>query len=227
MSKRLVESYAIFTVHGGKCYICRTPLTLTTMAVDHVIPEMLVDKPDVLARVLIRLGKPADFDLNSYTNLVPACTSCNGRKSDTIWELTPLIQLVLQDAEAKAPTVEALVSEALSRRDIDKALNTLERADHEGSLTREDFIALSRYQSFREPEKVPTPLWLAPRLGILRLIAPVGFTKKALDLLRSNEDVHAIIKADRAADGRYHDILLWVTKEFAELAAEHGNLLVD
>jgi hypothetical protein len=226
--KSAVERHAIFTVHGEKCYICGAPLILSTMTVDHVIPERLADTPDELSRVLIKLGRPADFDLNSYANLMPACSACNTRKSDTIWEPTPLVQLVLQNAQAKALRVAALASETLHQGAIAKALNTLDRADEEGRLTDKDLIALSHYQrKNREPEQVPTPLWLAPNIRILQLTTPVGFTEKALDLLRSREYVYAIVQAERAADGRYHDILLWVTKEFSELAVQHASLYVD
>jgi hypothetical protein len=228
MSKSAVERHAIFTVHGEKCYICRSPLTLSTMTVDHVIPKTLVDKPDVLAQELIKLGRPADFDLNSYANMLPACSPCNMRKSDTIWEPSLLVQLVLQDAKAKAPKVAALVDETLGEREIAKALNTLERAKQEGRLTEEQVMRLSRYQDkVRNPEQAGEPLLLAPNIRILYLTAPVGFTEKTLDLFREHEHVHAIIKAERAADGRYHDIWLWVTEKFADFAIEYARLHAD
>ena len=74
------ERLAVFVTHDEKCYLCNRPLDLLTMEVDHVIPESLQDNPKRLVEVVRLLGRPGDFDVNSYANWLPACRSCNGRK---------------------------------------------------------------------------------------------------------------------------------------------------
>lgn len=224
MTKRAAERHAIFTVHGEKCYMCNAPLTLQTMQIDHVIPQALLDEPDLLAKVLAELGRPADFDVNSYENMLPACGPCNSAKSDIIWESSPRIQLHLQKAKAKAADVEALAAKTISQRDIASALNTLERAHEDGKLPPDSIKVLWRYQTkVREPEQATAPLRLTPSIRIIYLTAPVGFTEKTIDLFRSHEHVHAIIDAKRAADGRYRDIWLQVTDEFADFVVAYAR----
>jgi hypothetical protein len=60
-------------------------------------------------------------------------------------------------------------------------------------------------------------------IRILNLTTKVGFTEKALDILRSTEHVHEIVDATPAADGRYHDISLRVTGEFADFVVAHAR----
>lgn len=231
MSKRAAERHAIFTVHGEKCYMCNVPLTLQTMEIDHVIPQTLADEPGRLAKVVAELGRPPDFDVYSYENMLPACGPCNSAKSNMIWESSLLIQLHLQRAKSKAADVEAMTVKTLRQRDVANALNILERA-HENGLTDQgphipsvDTVkVLWRYQTtVREPEQAIEPLRLTPSIRIIYLTAPVGFTEKTLDLFRSHEHVHAIIDAKRSADGRYHDIWLQVTDEFADFVVAYAR----
>jgi hypothetical protein len=57
------QRYAIFLVHGMKCYLCGVPLDLISMAVDHVLPEHLLATPSLLDAAKSALGLPASFDL--------------------------------------------------------------------------------------------------------------------------------------------------------------------
>src|SRR5688572_21907761 len=92
------ERYAVWMVHGEKCYICTQPVDLKSMEVDHIIPESLLEDPDRLAEILTWLGRPEGFSLNSFANWMPACRPCNGKKADLIFEPTPLVQVLLQRA---------------------------------------------------------------------------------------------------------------------------------
>lgn len=141
-----------------------------------------------------------------------------------IWEPSLVVQRALQKAKTKASRVAALVGETLRDRDAYNALNVLERIAEDGELT-DDVDVLYRYQKkVREPEQATAHLRLTPSMRIINLTAPVGFTEKTLDLFRSHEHVHAITHtAKRAADGRYHDIWLHVTEEFADFAAAYAR----
>jgi len=56
---------------------------------------------------------------------------------------------------------------------------------------------------------------------ILNLTTKVGFTKSALEAIRSVEHVHKIVDAEPSPDGRYHDISLHVTAEFADFVVAY------
>ena len=96
------ERQAVFTVHGPRCYICNGLVTMKTLEVDHVIPESLKNKADRLTEVLKLFACPPDFNVNSFENWLPACRPCNGKKLDMEWRPSPLIQMHLQRAAAKA-----------------------------------------------------------------------------------------------------------------------------
>lgn len=83
--------YAIFKTHGDRCYICKVPIDMASFQVDHVIPEALLQEPARLQEVLHALGRPADFNVNSFENWLPACAPCNNGKRALVWEHSLLV----------------------------------------------------------------------------------------------------------------------------------------
>lgn len=159
---------AIYTTHGEKCYLCTCPLDLKTMEVDHVIPESLLTNPDGLKITLETLGLPSDFGINSFANWLPACSICNGKKSDIVFSPSPIVQIVLQKAATKAGAAEAIANETVSKRKIANALNVLERAKNDDKLEPEILQILGDFVSRnRQPDLVDKPIRLTPLYEIL------------------------------------------------------------
>lgn len=123
------------------------------MEVDHVIPESLQNKPDRLREVLVTLGRTSSFDLNSYQNWLPACRPCNGRKRETVFDPSLLVQLHLQRAAERAEKARVLESRTISRREIANALNLLQRASEVGELDEDLKRALVPLAAFQEEQR--------------------------------------------------------------------------
>jgi hypothetical protein len=159
---------AIFTVHGEKCYMCGVPLSLKTMEVDHVIPEVLLVQPDKLAATLGALGRPPDFEINSFANWLPSCGPCNGSKKELIFEPSLILQVNLQKAAAKAERVAAVAARSVSEKKIFNALNVLERAHVDGQLDAETVETLASFVSAqRSPEMAKEPVRISPLYEVL------------------------------------------------------------
>lgn len=158
------QRYAIFLVHGMKCYMCRVPLDLTSMVVDHVLPEHLLESPPLFKTAKLKLGLPSSFNLNSFENWMPACSSCNGKKSALQFEPSLLIQVELQNLAEKADKARLLCDAAVSTRQVSIALRVLEQAQESGlsfeGTTRERLLALLRFASARELVPSGQPLRL-------------------------------------------------------------------
>lgn len=137
------ERHAVFSVHGLKCYIGHEPLDYVTAEIDHVIPESLIDKPDELAEVLEQLALPPEFDLNSYENWLPACRTCNGKKSDAPWDPIPLVHRELTRARAKANEASAVAARLVHQQTLTKALSTVAVAHGNGQLAPSDLETLA------------------------------------------------------------------------------------
>ncbi len=165
------ERFAIYTVHQERCYMCRKPIDLQSMQVDHILPEYLLSNPTELHSVLAAFGLSKDFEINSYENWMPSCGPCNRRKGRTVFDPTPLIQLELQMAISVAGKVRALVDKALTKREISKALNILKRVNEEGKLNNEIIRQLQPLVEFlrqeRSPELTDTPIKLSPLFEVL------------------------------------------------------------
>ncbi len=162
------ERAAIYSTHGEKCYLCGAPINLKTMEVDHVLPESLLEKPGELQAALYAFGLPTSFEINAYENWLPACKPCNGSKKELVFEATPIIQVYLQRARAKAPTAKQLAEETVSQRKIANALNVLERAQADGWLDSKTIHTLGEFISRnRQPELTGKPILLTPLYEIV------------------------------------------------------------
>ena len=115
-----------------KCYMCGVPLDLTSMAVDHVLPEHLHATASRFEAVKLALGLPASFELNSFENWMPACGSCNRKKSALQFEPSLLIQTQLQLLADSADRARRLCDEVVGTRQMSIALSALERAQESG-----------------------------------------------------------------------------------------------
>lgn len=141
------------------------------MEVDHVIPESLLNMPKRLQQVLESLGRPTDFNINSYENWLPACRSCNGKKLATVFEPSLLIQLTLQRAADRAEKAVIVERRTVSKVAIAKALNVLERANDAGELNEESKRLLQPLAAFQEEQRthdlVGQPIRLTPLFEII------------------------------------------------------------
>lgn len=159
------QRYAIFLTHGMKCYLCSLPLDLAAMVVDHVLPEHLLNNPSLFNAAKSALGLPASFDLNSFRNWLPACDSCNRKKSSLQFEPSLLIQIQLQKLAEKADKASRLCDEVVSSRRVSIALNVLEQAKEKGwnfeEPTRERLETLLRFATERDLLAKGQPLRLA------------------------------------------------------------------
>jgi hypothetical protein len=158
------ERYAVYTVHGERCYLCLVPIDLVSMEVDHVLPESLLGSKD-LADILSQLARPSDFDINNFENWLPSCRKCNNEKSNIVFEPSLLIQARLQKLAAKKDEAIAASQEVVSDRKIANALNTLQRAGID-RLTPEQVSAVQPLVDFhfRNPhrEDASAPVRLTP-----------------------------------------------------------------
>lgn len=122
------QRFAVYTVHGGVCYLNGEPLYLRLMRVDHVLPRSLKDDPERLSAILKDYGLPDDFNLDSFENWLPTCDPCNSAKYKDPFRPTPIIQRYIDRARAKAAETKALAERIVTNQAISKALNTIEMA---------------------------------------------------------------------------------------------------
>lgn len=179
------KRYAVYLTHGEKCYMCSKPIDLQSMHIDHILPEELLKNPNKLKSILTQFGLPIDFNINSYENWMPSCSSCNLKKSYMIFNPTPIIQIELQKAREKAEHAKFLEEKLVHRSKVTKALNLLKRANEQGKLNREIIIEMESLVEFHkqvrnielsgEPIKL-TPLYeiLSESNGILTIKGPYG-----------------------------------------------------
>ena len=98
------------------------------MQVDHIIPEALLDDPNRLKNVLAELGRPNEFNINSFENWMPSCAACNGTKNNTIFDPSLLIQLTLQRASEKGEAARLFSDTVITKKKISRAMGVLEMA---------------------------------------------------------------------------------------------------
>jgi hypothetical protein len=166
--------HAIWLTHNRRCVYCTEPLSFAEVDVDHVIPETLATTPE-LHKVLARLNLPADFDLQSVLNFVPAHRRCNLAKTSDVFNEANA-RFFLHQAEMAAPNVQKLVSSKKKRDSRDSILSSV------GEAIRSGLILPMDLQESQPPDE-------------LRLTKPLSFADAPDELVEtiSPEEVEAYL----------------------------------
>ena len=182
------ERFAVYTVHGEKCYICNKPLNYAATEIDHVIPEHLGNTPERLAQVLELLGRHSNFQLNSPANWLPSCDRCNRLKGGQVWEPSLLVQLCLQRSADRAVRVAEMVSREVNNREFMRALATLEIMVTTGQLPAEQKqhlkALLAFQQNFREHQLRDEAVVVTRTYGVELVQSQVQLVRTSQALLR-------------------------------------------
>lgn len=197
------QRFAIFTLHGERCYLCSRPLSLFEMEVDHVLPERLGGEPERLSEALRTYSLPTTFELNSYENWLPSCRRCNAVKSDTEFMPSPIVQVQLQQAISKAPRCRALEVQSVTRREVSKALALLARAANTGKSTfppNAAIVVIRAAEPHRSPERHLHPLRLKQGKEVSHRIAHVDADQKFATCVDANGRAYRISLAGRVPD---------------------------
>lgn len=165
------ERYAVYTTHGEKCYICGKPIDMKSMHIDHVIPESLLLDNEEMHRVFELHGLSSKFDINSFKNWLPSCSSCNLKKSARVFEPSLLFQIAIENAIGKSKRAIELSEKLVSRTLVTKAINTIERASESGVLDEEIIESLRPLINFHIQERNVTlfnePIRITPEFKII------------------------------------------------------------
>lgn len=81
-----IEKRTLWEGYKKKCFYCKEPLVFDDIHIDHILPEKLINNPNELERFKIEYNLHPNFHINSYYNLSPACSRCNLRKKDQIFD---------------------------------------------------------------------------------------------------------------------------------------------
>ncbi len=96
------ETYGVFEAFKAKCYWCNIPFgSILDCSIDHVIPESFLAKADELKVLLKEYGLAEDFDVNGFSNWVPAHFKCNSSKGDRVFAPSQALIKALNDVEQK------------------------------------------------------------------------------------------------------------------------------
>lgn len=89
------ERYAVYKVFNGKCQWCGEPLEFKDLNIDHLIPEVLLQRPEDLKKILDSYGLDDSFKINDFDNWIPMHQNCNNRKNDAVYSQMPIILTLL------------------------------------------------------------------------------------------------------------------------------------
>lgn len=159
------ERFGVWEVYGGQCFWCGMPIEFPQTTVDHIIPETYADKPQELARIKVLYGLGDSFEINGFTNWVPAHGICNSEKGKQLFTPSPAMVAFLHEVAKRAPKAKAVSEKVIADGKKAKILARLETAIGAGIVSKSDIEEL-----FSGIE--PLPSEGAAGLPILRHITP-------------------------------------------------------
>jgi hypothetical protein len=144
------ERFAVFLHGDRRCWLCTEPLRFQDLAIDHVLPESLLDRPSELRELLLSWGLPDGYDINGYENLAPAHHACNLTKSDKKFAMTMAFSMTLSRIRSNAAKVTRTVDAIARAAAQDSLLSHVATAIESGKLSPTelaDFLAFFGLES--------------------------------------------------------------------------------
>lgn len=125
--------HAIWLAHNRRCAYCHEPVSFAELDIDHVVPQTLSGKPELLNALAV-LGLPSDFDLFSIENLLPAHRRCNLAKGADIFD-PHSVDFHLYRAKKASTNVRNLVAAKKQENKRDVLLATIGEAFRFGIIS--------------------------------------------------------------------------------------------
>jgi len=136
------QRFGVWKSWSGRCFWCKEPTVFKNCHIDHALPLRAAENEGGMATLRALYNLPSDFDLDSFSNWVPACPGCNQSKSDLLIDASPAVALILAQVRSKARLAEAIADGI--ERDSKKAplIAKLAHAVTAGDITKEEIEQL-------------------------------------------------------------------------------------
>ena len=131
------ERFGIWKAWKGLCAWCREPVLFKNCDKEHLIPR---DAENNLADLIKRFGLPSDFEIESFENWVPSCSSCNKQKGTRLVDPAPLISVVFVTARHHAPLAREISKTIDSEPKKARTLARLGATVETQQLTKEEIL---------------------------------------------------------------------------------------
>jgi len=118
---------ALWASYNYICFYCNRPLDWDDLQIDHIIPESLNLKPEVLKQVIKEYELEDGFDLNALYNIVPAHGKCNRRKSNELFKKNTTLYYLGLTKQA-IPKIESEIHKLKNRRNKGQIISKLQTA---------------------------------------------------------------------------------------------------
>lgn len=142
-----MEKFIIWQTHDKRCYWCGEPMSLKTQSIDHIIPEDMEDKLEIIKT---EYHLPGNFVINGFCNWVPAHNNCNSKKGFELFIPSPVFLAILNNVVKKS--IPAYKSFVKLRNEM-KAEETLEKLlvlVDEGKISEEEVLQKFGYEIFKD-----------------------------------------------------------------------------
>jgi hypothetical protein len=173
---------ALWETWSKRCFWGKQPLKFSQLEVDHIIPESLLKEPEKLKEVLQGARLPADFNVQGYGNLVPSCRSCNGTKSDIIFDSEQLILLTAK-VKSRLKKLDERLKAKRQEASLEEVVLLIVRAQQRGEFSFADLQAKWRESGYVQF----LPTGMVENDGGIRV--PVTAPNSWPDDLRSAKDI--------------------------------------
>lgn len=112
-----IEKETLYKSYEKKCFYCGELIYFRELHIDHVVPEHLFKKQELLEDLKKQCGIPNDFNINSYNNWVPAHARCNLKKAGKPFSVSSTIYYLelINNKLEKILKTESKIKECLSK----------------------------------------------------------------------------------------------------------------
>lgn len=139
-----LERFSIWLAHKETCYYCREFLPFSSLNIDHIIPETILNDNKKLEECKHKFDLTDDFRINSYYNWLPACRKCNLNKKDFL--LNPQLAVIpLTSAREIYEKIKEIETKLDNTKSLDKLASYLQLCLEKGLISRGNISDLFLY----------------------------------------------------------------------------------
>ena len=173
------KRFGVWKAWSGKCFWCLEPVPFQNSHIDHALPIGAAEKVGGMDKLRELYSLPGDFELESFSNWVPACAGCNQAKANLSLVPSPMTTVTLVLVRSRAGYAKDIAVKI--KNDIRKAslLAKLAVAITAGDITQVDIrqlldgLPLDIQRGAAGPEEV---LFIAPGWKVVRNMESLDFT---------------------------------------------------
>jgi len=136
------EKFSVWKAFDCKCFWCSEPMSFKHVTIDHLFPENLLESPTALEQIKVKYNLPDFFEINDFSNWVPAHSYCNSSKGARIIRESNGFHMLIEKVLKTSSNSCRIYGKMLRIKKKDKVIGDILTNLRNNTITNHDLLSL-------------------------------------------------------------------------------------